>query len=434
MLARYRSELFHDGTRYFWAYAILAIEPILLIPLFVALLSPGEIGVLGSIEALLVVLGGLSQLGVKFSYLQYVADHGQEGRGRGFWTAVFMTCAAGFAAGALVALLIDSPPVAGMLGMVPGVHCAVLGALMLATNLQMMLVTDLRAKRTPLPFAAASLVRVVAVPLLVFLLTSRMGSPIEAILLAQLAGFVLSIAVLLVYGGIPKAGTFDGGLARVFIGYGWPIALGSLVKYGTDAMLPWFCLAFVSPVAAGAMALALKASALFDTWFGWPFLMAWGGRVYHLAREGAVAALSRRLFAEISLAVGIALLLSWGMGWLLLRATAGGEALLAEALILLPFALVGRALFVLRSPASVGQVAARSMGWYFRYSVAGLTAFSLFGPVAFISSGVVAGWLVFLCIEGAILIRIYRRGQEMLEVVGMPSRVCNLAEFRSDDG
>lgn len=419
MLTRYRSELIHDGKRYFWAYAVLAVEPVLLIPLFVALLRPEEIGVLGSVEALIVVLGGLSQLGVKFSYLQHVADHGQEGRGRGFWTATLMTCAAGFAAGALAAPLMDSPSVAGVLGMVPGVHWAVLGALMFAINLQMMLVTDLRAKRTPLPFAAASLVRVVAVALLVLQLTGRMGSSIEAILLAQLVGLALSIVILLVFGGMPGVAAFDGGLARGFLGYGGPIALGGLVKYGTDALLPWFCLALVSPVAAAAMVLALKASALFDSWFGSPFLMAWGGRVYHLAREKPVALLSRRLFAEISLAAILAALLSWGMGWLLLRTTAGGEALLTEALILLPLALAGRALLVLRSPASVGQVAARSMGWNFRYAVAGLAAFAVLGSVAFSSLGVVAGWLVFLCIEGAILIRIYRRGQEMLEAAGV---------------
>lgn len=419
MLTRYRSELFHDGTRYFWAYAVLAVEPVLLVPLLVALLRPEEIGVLGSVEALIVVLGGLSQLGVKFSYLQHVADHGQEGRGRGFWTATLMTCAAGFAAGALAAPLMDSPSVAGVLGMVPGVHWAVLGALMFAINLQMMLVTDLRAKRTPLPFAAASLVRVVAVALLVLQLTGRMGSSIEAILLAQLVGLALSIVILLVFGGMPGVAAFDGGLARGFLGYGGPIALGGLVKYGTDALLPWFCLALVSPVAAAAMVLALKASALFDSWFGSPFLMAWGGRVYHLAREKPVALLSRRLFAEISFAVVAALLLSWGMGWLLLRASAGGEVLLSDALILLPLALVGRALLVLRSPASVGQVAARSMGWNFRYAVAGLAAFAVLGPVAFSSLGVVAGWLVYLCIEGAILIRIYRRGQEMLEAAGV---------------
>jgi hypothetical protein len=95
-------------------------------------------------------------------------------------------------------------------------------------------------------------------------------------------------------------------------------------------------------------------------------------------------------------------------------ATSGGESLLSQALILLPLALVGRALFALRSPASVGQVAARNMGWHFRYAVAGLVAFSLLGPLAFLMSGVVAGWLVFLCIEGAILARIYWQGQKML--------------------
>ncbi|MFA7279373.1 MAG: hypothetical protein WC100_04710 [Sterolibacterium sp.] len=415
MLDQYRRELIRDGTRYFWAYSILAVEPVVLIPLLVSLLHPEEIGVLGSIEALIVVLCGLSQLGVKFSYLQYVADYGQEDRGKGFWTALLMTCVAGFIAGSLAALLLDSSPVSGLLGMVPGVHWAVLGSLMLATNLQMMLVTDLRAKRTPLPFAASSLVRVIAVALFVLNFTLRMESPIEAILLAQLLGLGLSIAVLLVFGGMPKLAGFDTSLAHGFIGYGAPIALGSLVKYGTDAMLPWLCLALVSPVAAGAMALALKASSLFDTWFGWPFLMAWGGRVYHLAKEKTAATLSRRLFAEISLAVIVALLLSWLMSGMLLRATSGEESLVSEALVLLPLALVGRALFALRSPASVGQVAARNMGWHFRYAVAGLIAFSVLGTLAFIKAGVVAGWLTFLCIEGVILTVIYQRGQKMLE-------------------
>lgn len=52
MLDQYRRELIHDGKRYFWAYAVLAAEPLLLIPLLIALLRPEEIGVLGSVEAL----------------------------------------------------------------------------------------------------------------------------------------------------------------------------------------------------------------------------------------------------------------------------------------------------------------------------------------------------------------------------------------------
>jgi hypothetical protein len=77
----------HDGQRYFLAYAVLAIEPFVLLPLLLGFMSAGVLGALGAVEALVVVLCGVTQLGVKFAYLQHVADVGLESRGSGWWRA-----------------------------------------------------------------------------------------------------------------------------------------------------------------------------------------------------------------------------------------------------------------------------------------------------------------------------------------------------------
>ena len=414
-LRRYRGELIHDGKRYFLAYCVLALEPFLLVPLLLILLSGKQLGVLGAVEALNVVLCGISQLGVKFAYLQFVADRGQEGRGRGFWTATLLTSVAGLSAGGISALFLDSAWAVSHLGESSGIHWLTLGSLLLATNLQMMLVTDLRAKRSPMPFAFASGIRVVPMLALVACLVPWCRSPVNGVLLAQALALGVSILVLCVLGGIPRVSGFDPQLAREFTGYGWPIATAGLIKYGTDALLPWFCLVWVSPVSAGAVALAAKTAAMFDTGFGLPFLMAWGGRIYEWLKEKVTSAVLPRLFVEIALTAAVAALLSWGAGEWLLRSSGGEREVVVQALTLLPFALAWKALFMLRSPASAGFLPGRDMRWNIGYSVKALVAFVLVGPPMFRLFGAPGGWAVLVAIEAAVVAQMFMRGRVLLQ-------------------
>ena len=413
-LHRYRGELIHDGKRYFPAYCVLALEPLLLVPLLLGLLSGEQLGMLGAVEALNVVLCGISQLGVKFAYLQFVADHGQNGRGRGFWTATLLTAVAGLFAGGIFALLLNSAWVAFHLGVSPEIHWLTLGALLLATNVQMMLVTDLRAKRSPRPFVFASGIRVLLMLALLAWLAPSSASPVNGVLLAQALASGVSILVLCLIGGIPRVTGFDPKLAREFVGYGWPIATGSLIKYGTDALLPWLCLALVSPVSAGAMALAAKTAAMFDAGFGLPFLMAWGGRIYEWLKEQASRAVLPRLFAGIALAAAVAALLSWGVGEWLLWLSGSEREVAVQAMVLLPFALAGKALFVLRSPASAGLLITRDMRWNIGYAVKALVAFAFLGPLMFRFFGAPGGWGVFVVIEAAVVTHMFLRGNALL--------------------
>ncbi len=387
-------------------------------PLLLGFMSAAQLGALGAVEALVVVLCGLTQLGVKFAYLQHVADVGEARRGAGFWSATWLTGLAGLAAGCLAAPLLDAHRVAGILGMPAGVRPATLGALLLLTNLQMMLVTDLRARRSPLPYVASSALRLALMLAMVAWLGPGAAAPIDAVLQAQALALAASSALLGAVGRVPGRPMFEWTLARRFLGYGWPIAAGNLVKYGTDALLPWLCLAYVSPLAAGAMALALKASALFDTLFGLPFLMAWGGRAYVIAADPAARDIVPRLFGGIVAASAAAVLAAWLSGLFVLRmAEADADAaLLQAALVLLPPAVLGRALFTLRFPASVGFLAARDMRWNLWLALAGGVFFVALGPLGFSLGGAIGGWSVFLAGELGALIYIYLKGGRLLAV------------------
>lgn len=411
---RYRRELIRDGRGYLLAYGVLALEPLLLVPLLLTLLRPEEIGVLGAVEALNVVLGGLTQLGVKFAYLQHVADHGPQDRGSGFWSATLLTCAAGALAGAAAAPVLDFAPVAGVLGLAPGIRVWTLAGLLLLTNLQMMVVTDLRANRNPLPFFYASLVRVTVALALLWLLAPRMSSRLDAVFAAQALGLALSVPLLAMIGRIPRWPVFEPRLAGSFVAYGWPVAVGGLLKYGSDALLPWLCLSLVSPLAAGAVALALKISALYDYGFGLPFLMAWGGRVYYIARERTARVVSRLLFRDALLISAAMLVAAWALGGCLLAVTGGDASLTGQAWLLLPLAIAGRSLFILRSPASVGLLATRKMTWHAEYGLAGLLLFAVAGPPAFLFLGATGGWLAFVVMEAGLVWHMYRRSQGLL--------------------
>lgn len=416
---RYRRELVHDGQRYFIAYALLAAEPFLLVPLLLSFMSAGTLGALGAVEALVVVLCGVTQLGVKFAYLQHVADVGGERRGPGFWTATVLTVATGLLAGVLAAPLLDSPWLAGILGQRPGIRPLTLGGLLALTNLQMMLVTDLRARRNPLPFALSSALRLGATVLLVALWGPAAQAPLDAVLLAQALAYALSASLLAWIARVPGRPLFDAVLARRFLGYGWPIAAGNLVKYGTDALLPWLCLALVSPLAAGAMALAMKVSAVFDSAFGQPFLMAWGGRAYAIAAEGRVREFFPALFRWMLWGNGAAAVFACAVGYMIIEFFSGAEhGLGTAALALLPMAVVGRMLFTLHFPAAVGFIARRDMRWNIWVALSKAAVFAVLGPVGFMLAGAPGGWLAFVMGDLGALVFIYQRGARLLALEG----------------
>lgn len=410
----YRTELFHDGRRYFLAYAILAIEPFLLIPLLLGFLTTEHLGALAAVEALVVVLAGVTQLGVKFAYLQHVAEKGEHRRGSGFWTATLLTTLAGIVVGCIVAPLLDAPWLTAVLGTCPEIRPFTLGGLLLLTNLQMMFVTDLRARRSPMPFVLSSALRLGLMLLLVALLGPGAAAPLDAILLAQMLSMLASAALLWIVARVPGPVVLEGGLAREFLSYGWPIAAGNLIKYGADAMLPWFCLAFVSPLAAGAMALALKASVVFDTAFGQPFLMAWGGRAYALANEQNVVKVFARLHRWI-VGVGLAVAcVSWLIGVGALYFSNAEPAILGLAFALLPCAVLCRLLFVLQFPASLGYLVKRDMRWNLWVAMTIGLGFLCLGPFGFIAGGALGGWAVFVAVHGLALGHIYRRSMSLL--------------------
>ncbi len=385
-----------------------------MVPLLMAFMTSAEIGVLGAVEALMTVLAGLAQLGVKFAYLQEVADDRPGDRGVAFWTATTLTCVAGFVIGCAGALALASGAAARFLGMQLAIHWAILGGLLLAMNLQMMLVTDLRANRNPLPFAFASAARVLVVIGATWMLFRLTESRVEAALLAQLASLLVSIALLFGTAHLPRRVGFAAPLARKFVRYGAPIAAGGMLKYATDALLPWLSIALVSPVAGGAVVLALKASAVFDACFGLPFLMAWGGRVYHLIKERTVRVVAGRLFFESLRAAAVAALLSGGIAALLLVSRNDYAALAAMALTLLPLALLQRMAFMLRSPASAGLFLTRKMDWNVAYGAAGLLAYGLVGPWLYLGFGAAGGWLALVLIDAITVAHMYRRSSRLL--------------------
>jgi hypothetical protein len=325
------------------------------------------------------------------------------------------TVLAGAMAGILAAPLLDTPWLTGILGLEPDIGALTLGGLLALTNLQMMLVTDLRARRSPLPFVLSSVLRLGTMLWLVASLGPEAAAPIDAVLMSQALALVASSALLAVIVRIPGPPAFDRPLARRFLDYGWPLALGNLIKYGTDALLPWLCLALVSPLAAGAMALALKASAVFDSVFGQPFLMAWGGRAYHVTAEPQASEFFPGLFRWMLWISGLAAMFSCLAGYWIIAVFSGAEAdLSVAALQLLPLAVIGRLLFALHFPAAAGFIASRDMRWNLWVALAKASLFLLLGPPGFIVAGAAGGWLAFVVGDLGALIYIYRHGRVLL--------------------
>lgn len=426
---QYRRALAGDTGIYALVHSAGFLEAVLTVPLLAAILSEPSLAFLGAIEGAMILVLSLSQLGVKFSYLQFAADRAGAPRGDLLGTCILLVGAAGFLAALAGAAMVNGLA-EGLLSQPDTVAAAALCWTAVAANIHMMLVTQLRSIRRTAILILFNYLQAIVNAGGIWLLAGQLQLGVDGVFYAKAAALTVAAACLaaVILPQHPLRWAPD--LVMPLLRYGIPLMVGGLLRYSLEAAFRWLLVGLGETAAAAAYTLIARIAAIFDTLFGTPVLMAWGGIIYPLLARADLAAIVRPLLRDLLLAsslVAAAIILS--AYWLLPDSSADA----ALGLSLLPLAVLGRQLFTLQMPLAAGFLAQRQSGWSVRYNCLGLVLFLLSVPATLALAGPVAGLAAAVAADGISLALLGWRA--MLALQRAPGRAPGAAALaRAGDG
>lgn len=366
--------LSRDWLPYFATYGLGAIGNLAVVPIQVGALGLAEFGLFALIESVLVLAITAAQMGLKFAYLQRVADAPAE-RDLLFGTSLLT----GFGLALLVAVPLGC---AGLLFPTlpqPAIAVPLLALSLVASNLNIAVTTELRSLRQAGRLAIFAVFHSLALIGLTAGFLEGLGWGIAgAILAATLASLLQTglLAILVLRHLRPR---FALDLIMPMVRYGAPMTGGLLVRYGLETAARALAIALLSQEAAAHLALAHKTALLIDHFLANPFFMAWGALQFpalnHRYRAEIVAAV-----LEVTILAGAA-----AAGFLIAGAIpalhwmAKGAAI-DPALACLPILVVMRVAILVQSPLAAGRVMTRNTLWQLHFAGLALILYLILGP------------------------------------------------------
>lgn len=366
--------LARDWVPYLATYGIGALGSLAVVPMQVSYLGLAEFGLFALIESVLVLAVTAAQMGIKFAYLQRVADTPAD-RDRLFGTSLF----AGFGLALLVALPL------GCAGLIfpalppPAIALPLLALYLIASNLTIAFTTELRSLRQPGRLAMLAAVQLVALVGLTAWLMGELGWGIPGAILASALANLLQAMVLAFLVLRHLRPRFAPALIAPMLRYGAPMTGGLLVRYGLETAARALAIFLLSQEAAAHLALAHKTALLIDHLLANPFFMAWGALQFpalnHPNRAAIMAAI---LDVTILAGIGAAGLLIAGsalaLGWM----AHGG--IIGPAQECLPILAIMRVAILVQSPLAAGRVMTRNTLWQLRFAGLALILYLILGP------------------------------------------------------
>jgi O-antigen/teichoic acid export membrane protein len=359
-----------DSFVYLLGAAALGLGNFLLIPLYTRYLSPAEFGVYALIDVTLMVLIAASLLKLDVSYLKWYADVEPAARPRLMGSVLVAGIAASTLTGAVLSLALTAPFGQEWLGTQERSFIWTLLPIAVLENLQGLLLTNLRARRQSVAYAACSVARLFAIVgcTLWFLVAGRQG--LYGVFLGRLAGDAVSVLLLAWSSRGSVTFSLDRTLLRPMIGYGLPLIWASLMMLLMDASGRYFLSTYSTLEQVGLYGAAIKIAGVFQLLLSQPFGIAWGGLMFQIARWPD----ARRVYSRILSGVVI---ISLAGSLLVALFTPTLFSLLASpayvpAMAVFPLVLLVRAAGVMEYPVSTGIAVVSRTGWIAVVSSIGL--------------------------------------------------------------
>jgi O-antigen/teichoic acid export membrane protein len=341
-----------DSTVYLAGGILIGLGSIILLPLYTRTLSPREFGVYALVDVTVLMLVAVSALKLDVAYLKWFADVLPSRRGE----LLGSTLLTGLCV-SLVTGLILSISVAGRLGEYwlhtsAGSYAWLLCPIVVLENLQSLLMTDLRARRRPIPYSMNGIVRLVGIVAASYYFLAIRQIGLQGLFLGRLIGDALAIGYLSTFCLRSAVWKIVPSLTVPMIRFGFPLVWSVFAVMLQDASGRYFLSHYRTLEQVGLLGAAIKVGAVFQMLIAQPFGVAWGGVLFQVVKERNARIIYSKIFAYVyMLSLGVALVLTIFAPTLFRIFTAFAYY---PAIALLPLILLARAMNVIEQPAATG--------------------------------------------------------------------------------
>jgi len=359
-----------DSSIYLLGAAFLGAGNFILIPLYTRYLRPSEFGVYTLVDLALLFAVAISTLRLEVAYLKWFGEPKDSAAQELLSTVLAGSGLCGAAAGVVLWCVLGSATGLRWLPSENHHFVPLLLPLVLLENLQVILLSNLRAQRRATAYSSSAAVRLLIIVLasLYFVAVSRQG--VTGIFLGRLAGDLGAVVLLLFFCRDMIKLRFRGALLRPMLSFSVPLIWTGFAVMLMDGSGRYFLSKYSSMEQIGMYGAAVKICAIFPMLITQPFGIAWGGALFQIVKmEDARETYSRILGYVFLGSLTIALVLSAFAPTL---ATLFTTKAYAAAIPIIPLIFLVRAVSILEYPASTGIYLRGRTGWFAAIYSAGL--------------------------------------------------------------
>ena len=384
-----------DSILYLAGGILIGLGNIILLPLYTRTLSPREFGVYVLVDVTVLMLVAVSALKLDVSYLKWFADLVPSRRGELLGSTLMTGLCVSLFSGLILSISFTGRLGEFWLRTSTHGYAWLLCPIVILENLQSLLMTDLRARRRPIPYSMNGLVRLVGMVAAsyYFLSVSQMG--LRGLFLGRLIGDALAIGYLSTFCLSSAVWKFVPSLTVPMVRFGLPLVWSVFALMLQDASGRYFLSRYRTLEEVGLLGAAIKVGAVFQMLIAQPFGVAWGGVLFQIVKERNAQIIYSKILAYVYvLSLGAALVLTIFAPTLFHVFTAPAYY---PAIALLPLVLLVRAMNVIEQPAATGIYLSGKTGIFaLIYSLAlALNLLLLFILVPkYGAMGVAWGWLL----------------------------------------
>jgi O-antigen/teichoic acid export membrane protein len=341
-----------DSAVYLAGAMLIGLCNVVLVPLYTRTLGPREFGVYALLDITVLLVVAVAALKMDVSYLKWLADTEPSLRATLFGSMLLTGLATSAVGGGALFAFVASQ--AGVRWLQQSAHSFawMLLPVVVLESLQVLLLTDLRARRMPVRYSTAAIIRllVMLAASIDFLSVRHMG--LYGLFLGRLAGDAAAFLYLTGLCAQSLVLKITPSLIRPMIRFGAPLIWSVFAVMLQDASGRYFLSRYGSMEQVGLLGAAVKIGAVFQMLIAAPFGTAWGGVLFQIAKESEARLIFSAIFNYVCLVtLGVALILSLFGATLFHLFTPPS---FYPAIHVLPVILLVRSMSVIEQPASTG--------------------------------------------------------------------------------
>lgn len=339
-----------NSTVYLAGGLLVGLGNIVLLPLYTRTLAPREFGIYALLDVTILLIVAVSLLKIDVSYLKWFADLDASRHGELLGSSLFATLIISAVIGLVLMLCATGRIGEAWLHTSTRSYAWTLCPIVVSESLQALFLTDLRARRRPVPYVVGASLRLASMIVASYYLLVHQGARLNGLFLGRLVGDAVAIAFLLGVTLPNVARRFSPSLLGPMLRFGLPLIWGVFAVMLQEASGRFFLSRYGTLEEVGYLGAAIKIGAVFVVLLGQPFSVAWGGVMFQIIKGRDAQAIYSKIFAYIyALALSTAFILSVFAPTLFRVFT---SPVYYPAIVILPLVLLTRAMSTIEQPAA----------------------------------------------------------------------------------